>query len=365
MKHISEFRRRDTARELADAIHRHADVRREYRLMEFCGGHTHAIFRFALPELLPGNVRFIHGPGCPVCILPSARVAAMIDLLQREDVTVCTYGDVLRVPGMDGKSLHKARAEGADVRVVYSPLDCLSVAAKQSKPVIFFAVGFETTAPATAALVRQAKLNNLNNLTIYCNHVLTPAALQALLGQGNRQFDGILGPSHVSTITGTGMYEPYVARYAVPIVVAGFEPLDILQSTLMLIQQLNEDRVEVENEYRRAVEPEGNRVAQSLMDEVFCVRNSFEWRGLGSLPNSAYALREEFAQWDTEKQFSMDYSRSSEHKACECPAILRGEKQPRDCKLFGKVCRPDNPLGACMVSSEGACAAEWQYRSAC
>lgn len=365
MKYLDEFRRKDLAQGLIQGITQKVNTDRSYRIMEFCGGHTHAIFRHGLQSLLPNNVQFIHGPGCPVCILPSGRIATILNLLESQSVTLCTYGDVLRVPAEGGKSLHKARALGADIRVIYSPLDCLAIAQQQDRPVIFFAVGFETTAPATAALIKQAEAHGVDNLFVYCNHVLTPAALTALLAEGDdepRNFDGILGPSHVSTITGSAIYRPFVEQYSIPLVVAGFEPLDILQATLMLINQLNAGEARVENEYSRAVSADGNRLAQKLMGDVFVERDQFEWRGLGNLPNSGLAIAAAYRAWDAEAQFALQTYPAYDHKACECPAILRGAKRPQECKLFGTVCRPDNPMGACMVSSEGACAAQWQYQ---
>lgn len=361
MKYINEFRDKQSAKVLVEKIRNLVEPSKHYRLMEFCGGHTHAIFRHGLQTLLPKNVQFIHGPGCPVCILPSGRISAILQLLQSEKITLCTYGDVLRVPAEAGKSLSKAKSEGADIRIVYSPLECLKIANSVTHPVVFFAVGFETTAPATAALIQQAKHNNVKNIFVYSNHVATPAALKALLSE-SLSFDGILGPSHVSTITGSKIYQPFSVKHNIPIVVTGFEPLDILQATVMLIKQLNAGTAEVENEYTRAVTQEGNRVAQHLMQDVFDLRETFEWRGLGELPDSGFLIKDAYRNWDAEHRFFIPTVQTKENKACECPAILRGVKRPQDCKLFGSVCNPENPMGACMVSSEGACAAQWQYQ---
>ena len=333
--------------------------------MEFCGGHTHTIFRHGIQDLVPANVRFIHGPGCPVCVLPMGRIDGVIELVQSHDVIVCTYGDVMRVPASNRNNLHKAKARGGDIRMVYSALDVLEVARQNpQREVVFFAIGFETTTPPTAVLIERIKKLNIKNLSVICNHVITPAALLALLTcdySEQIQFNGILGPSHVSTIIGISPYQNIAAQYHKPIVIAGFEPLDVLQSALMLIRQINESRADVENEYSRAVSNGGNRQAMDLIDRVFTLRESFEWRGLGRLPHSALKIRPEYVEFDAECRFEFNDTSGKEIKGCECPAILRGQKTPRDCKLFGSVCRPDNAMGACMVSSEGACAAEWAY----
>lgn len=366
MKYLDEFRSASGARDLAKAIGLAARSDQHYRLMEFCGGHTHAICRYGLQALVPANVEFIHGPGCPVCILPGARIESLMQLLEQRDCIVCTYGDVLRVPTSKGRSLIKMRAMGADVRLLYSPLDSIEIARQNpQRDVIFLAVGFETTAPMTAALIKLAANLQLQNLSVYSNHVLTPAALTALLEPPSATplaFNGLLGPSHVSSVTGVVMYRPFAQRFAMPIVVAGFEPLDILQSTLMLIRQINERRSDVENEYSRAVTETGNRVAQDLIADVFCVRPLFEWRGLGYLPDSGLAIGERYRHWDTEQRFQLPAATIPDIKSCECPAVLRGVLKPQQCKLFGKVCTPETPMGACMVSSEGACAAQWQYQ---
>ncbi|HET8708064.1 MAG TPA: hydrogenase formation protein HypD [Pseudomonadales bacterium] len=364
MKYIDEFRRGDLAKQLAEAIRLAANTPRHYRLMEFCGGHTHAIFRYGIQDLMPENVKFIHGPGCPVCVLPASRIDSVLCMLESQDVILCSYADLLRVPASGGKSLLKAKAEGADIRMVYSTQDALNIARNNpSRQVVFFAIGFETTTPPTAVVIKQAKAENLRNFSVYCNHLLTPAALNALLNAPDQrmQVDGFLGPSHVSTIIGSQPYHYFTQHYHKPIVIAGFEPLDVMQSTLMLIQQLNAGRCEVENEYSRAVTKEGNLKAQQLMADVFSTRNEFEWRGLGFLSGSALKIKEEFAQWDSEERFNFPLISAKEVKGCECPSVLRGVKLPTECKLFGIVCRPDNPMGACMVSSEGACAAYWSY----
>lgn len=368
MKYIDEFREGRVAKQLAEAIRRSVDPVRQYRLMEFCGGHTHAIFRYGVQDLMPDNVKFIHGPGCPVCVLPMGRIDSALYLIENHDVILCSYGDLLRVPASQRNSLLKAKAAGADIRMVYSTQDALKIARENpERQVVFFAIGFETTTPPTAVAIKQARAERLKNFSVYCNHVLTPAALKSLLDlpenhvYGKTRVDGFLGPSHVSTVIGSRPYEYFTRTYKKPIVIAGFEPLDVMQSTLMLIRQLNKGLYEVENEYSRAVIPQGNVKAQALMGEVFDLRNSFEWRGLGSVPDSALKIKAAYADLDTEQRFTLPQSDVTDIKGCECPAILRGAKTPADCKLFGTVCRPDNPMGACMVSSEGSCAAYWTY----
>lgn len=365
MRYVEEFRDRRLARRLAETIAAEADPGREYRLMEFCGGHTHAIFRYGVQHLMPPNLRFVHGPGCPVCVLPMARIDQAIALATQHPVTLCTYGDLMRVPATGRQTLLKAKAEGADIRMVYSTQDVLRIARHQPhRQVVFFAIGFETTTPPTAVAVLAARNEGLGNLSVFCNHVLTPPALRTILsaaGPQGVQLDGILGPSHVSTLIGSRPYRFVAEEFGVPVVIAGFEPLDVMQSALMLVRQLNQGRCEVENQYTRAVTETGNRKAQALMDQVFRVRARFEWRGLGVLPDSALALGEAYADLDAERRFPTRVAASEEIRGCECPAILRGVKQPTDCRLFGNPCTPENPMGSCMVSSEGACAAYWSY----
>ena len=365
MKYVDEFRDEHLARGLAEAIGAAAGPDREYRLMEFCGGHTHAIFRYGVQDLMPPNVRFIHGPGCPVCVLPMARIDHAIALAAQHRVTLCTYADLMRVPASERQSLLKAKAAGADIRMVYSTQDALRIArADPTRQVVFFAIGFETTTPPTAVAAKTARAEGLANFSIFCNHVLTPPALRTILataGPDGVQLDGILGPSHVSTVIGSQPYAFVPMEFGKPLVIAGFEPLDVMQSALLLIRQINDGRCAVENQYTRAVTADGNRKAQALMAEVFTTRDTFEWRGLGFLPNSALRLADAYADLDAEQRFAVDVGPVREVKGCECPAILRGVKEPTDCKLFGTVCTPDNPMGSCMVSSEGACAAYWSY----
>lgn len=367
MQYIDEYRDHRLVDGLVGAIHRAVNPAQRYRLMEFCGGHTHALFRFGIVDLLPKNVELIHGPGCPVCVLPTARLDQAIYLAQRPEVILCSYGDMLRVPGSDKMTLQKARAAGGDVRMVYSVQDALRLAEENpAKQVVFFAIGFETTTPPTALAILQARSCALTNFFVFCNHLLTPAALYALLQAEAAEFaiDGFIGPAHVSTVIGSDAYRFVSQEYGKPIVIAGFEPVDMLQAIWMLVTQLNEGRAEVENEYARAVSAQGNRKAQAVVADVFTTRDEFEWRGLGRLPQSALAIRSAFSQFDAERQFALPDFITKETKACECPAILRGAKKPRDCAIFATVCTPENPVGACMVSAEGACAAYYRYRGA-
>lgn len=363
MKYIDEFRQQDLAKQLAQAIAQTVDPDRHYRLMEFCGGHTHAIFRYGVQDLMPANVEFIHGPGCPVCVLPTGRIDNAIQLVEQHDVILCTYADLVRVPATGRNSLLKAKAGGADIRMVYSTQDVLKIARDNpDRQVVFFAIGFETTTPPTAVAIKHAQAEGLKNLTVFCNHVLTPAAMQAILDAPVPvAIDAFLGPSHVSSVIGSRPYEVFAEQYGKPIVIAGFEPLDVMQSALMLIRQLNDRRHEVENEYSRAVTRDGNQKAQALVSEVLELRPEFEWRGLGLIPNSALKLKATYAEFDAEQRFEMPAIQASDVKGCECPAILRGAKKPQDCKLLGTICTPESPMGSCMVSSEGACAAYWSY----
>ncbi len=362
MKYIDEFRDGELARKLAADIRREARPDRSYGLMEFCGGHTHAIFRHGVQDLLPAGVHLIHGPGCPVCVLPVGRVDSAIALARMPGVILCTYGDMLRVPGSDRVSLLKAKAGGADVRMVYSSADALKIARENpDKQVVFFAIGFETTTPPTAVAILQAQQLGLTNFSVFSNHVLTPAAISAIMQSGEAKVDGVIGPAHVSTVTGSRPYEPCAAQYRMPVVIAGFEPLDVMQAILMLVRQLNEGRAEVENEFTRAVSREGNLKAQDLVADVFGLRKTFEWRGLGWVPDSGLQIREKYAAFDAERRFELPYQSVADNKACACSAIIRGVMKPLECKLFGSVCTPDNPIGSCMVSSEGACAAYYTY----
>jgi hydrogenase expression/formation protein HypD len=368
VKFIDEFRDGKLARDLASAIAREARPERSYNLMEFCGGHTHAISRYGLKDLLPANVNMVHGPGCPVCVLPIGRIDNAIALAARPGLILCTYADTMRVPASNGTSLLKAKAQGADIRMIYSCADAIRIA--QENPghdVVFFAIGFETTTPPTAVAITQAKALGLANFSVFCNHVLTPAAISNILESkevrelGTVPLDGFIGPAHVSTVIGSQPYEYFAEEYQRPVVIAGFEPLDVMQAILMLVRQLNDGRAEVENEFTRAVTRDGNAKAKALVAEVFELRRTFEWRGLGEVPYSALKIKDQYSAFDAETKYGISYRSVPDNKACECGAILRGVKKPADCKVFGTVCTPDNPIGSCMVSSEGACAAHYTY----
>ncbi len=368
MKYVDEFRDRALAEGLAGAIAREAHPSRQYNIMEFCGGHTHAIFRYGVQDLMPENVNFVHGPGCPVCVLPVGRIDNALELAEEHGVILCSYGDMLRVPASKRRSLLQAKAAGSDVRMVYSIDDALKIARQNpGRDVVFFAIGFETTTPPTAVAIRKAKAEGLSNFSVFCNHVLTPAAIQHILESpevrsiGSVSIDAFLGPSHVSSVIGTQPYEFFAEEFQRPVVIAGFEPLDVMQAALMAIRQLNEGRHEVENQYIRVVTRQGNLKAQQLVADIFELRPSFEWRGLGLVPYSALRIKEAYAAFDAEQRYSIVTKPTRDAKSCECPAILRGVKKPTDCKLFGTVCTPDSPIGSCMVSSEGACAAYWTY----
>jgi hydrogenase expression/formation protein HypD len=362
MKYIDEYRDGGLARAIAAAIAREAVPDRHYQFMEFCGGHTHAISRYGIEDLLPANVEMVHGPGCPVCVLPIGRIDEAIGLAMRPEVTLCTYADLMRVPASAGNSLLKARAAGADIRMVYSTLDAIRIAETEpGREVVFFAIGFETTTPATALAVRLAQRKRLSNFSVFCNHVLTPPAIRAVLDSADVRVDGFVGPAHVSAVIGTRPYEGLAAEFGKPVVVAGFEPLDVVQAILMLVRQVNAQRHDVENQYIRAVTADGNLIAQREMAEVFELRAAFAWRGLGELPASALRLRGAYADFDAECRFMIDTIQAADNPACECGEILRGVKKPAECKLFGTVCSPETPMGSCMVSPEGACAAHWTY----
>jgi hydrogenase expression/formation protein HypD len=363
MKHVDEYRDGELAQAIARRIAAEARSDRQYRFMEFCGGHTHAISRYGVEDLLPQNIRMIHGPGCPVCVLPMGRIDDAIRLAARPEVTLCTYADLMRVPASGGASLMKAKADGADIRMVYSTLDAIAIAEKETdREVVFLAIGFETTTPPTALAIRLAQARGLRNFSIFCNHVLTPSAMQAILETNEGvEIEGFVGPAHVSTVIGMAPYRRFATDYHKPVVIAGFEPLDVIQAILMLVRQINEGRSEIENQYRRAVTESGNAKAIDEMAEIFELRDAFEWRGLGDIPHSALRLRERYADFDAERRFCVVTKPARDNPACECGAILRGAKRPQDCKLFGVACTPETPMGSCMVSSEGSCAAHWAY----
>ena len=368
MKYIDEFRDGELARGIAAAMAAAVEPGRQYAFMEFCGGHTHAISRYGVTDLLPASVRMIHGPGCPVCVLPIGRIDQAVSLALDRGVILCTYGDTMRVPASKEMSLMRAKALGADVRMVYSAADAIAIArAEPAREVVFFAIGFETTTPPTALVLREAQALALPNFSVLCCHVLTPAAIRHILEAPEARaldrvpIDGFVGPAHVSIVIGAAPYAEFAADHHKPVVIAGFEPLDVMQAILMLVRQVNDGRAEVENEFTRAVTDEGNLKAQALMTDVFALREHFEWRGLGVLPRSALRIHERYAAFDAEVRFGLAYTPVADHKACECGPILRGVMAPLDCKLFGTVCTPETPMGACMVSSEGACAAHYTY----
>jgi hydrogenase expression/formation protein HypD len=368
MKFVEEFRDGALARKIVQELKDIARPDREYHFMEFCGGHTHSLCRYGLLELLPANVHMVHGPGCPVCVLPIGRLDQAIQIARQPGVILCTFGDMMRVPGKDRLSLMRARALGANVKMVFGSGDALKVARQNpGSQVVFFAIGFETTTPTTAVAVQQAAKEGLENFSVFVNHVLTPSAIEAILGskdavEGRIRVDGFVGPGHVSTIIGTRPYEKYAREHGKPIVVSGFEPIDLLQSVLMLVRQMNDGRHEVENQFDRAVWTDGNLKAQELIARTFTLRPSFEWRGLGTLPDSALTLRPELAAFDAERRFPhVQYEAVADHKSCSCGEILRGLKKPTDCVIFGTACTPENPVGSCMVSPEGSCAAYYLY----
>ena len=361
MKFVDEFRDSDVIAKTCDEIRRLADPGRHYRLMEVCGGHTHAIYRFGLKDVLPANIELIHGPGCPVCVLPMGRIDDGLGLARRPEVIFAAFGDMMRVPGAHGSPLeHKAR--GLDVRIVYSPSDALKLArANPDRHVMFFAIGFETTAPSTALTLKRAKAEGIENFSVFCNHVTIIPAIRAILDSPDMRLDGFIGPGHVSTVIGCRPYEWIAKDEGKPIVVSGFEPVDMLQSVVMLLRQMKEGRTEVENQYRRVVPWEGNRAALAAMAEVFELRPYFEWRGLGFISQSALRLNDAYARWDAERVFSVAGVRVTDPKAAQCGEVLKGVLKPHQCKLFGKECTPEHPVGALMVSSEGSCAAYYNY----
>lgn len=361
MKYVDEFRDPALIRQTAAEIHRLADTDRHFRIMEVCGGHTHAFYRFSLEELLPPNIELIHGPGCPVCVLPMGRIDEGLSLAIDHGAIFTTFGDVMRVPGRNGSPLaHQAR--GVDIRMVYSPLDALRLAQQNpDRHVVFFAIGFETTAPSTALTLRRARDLGVENFSVFCNHVTIIPAIRAILESPGMRLDAFIGPGHVSTVIGCRPYTFIVDGYRKPTVVCGFEPLDLLQSILMILRQLTEGRAEVENQYARVVPWDGNIAALDAMADVFAIRPYFEWRGLGFLSQSALKIREAYARWDAERRFEMAGVTVTDPKAAQCGEVLKGVLKPHQCKLFGNECTPERPIGALMVSSEGSCAAYYDH----
>ena len=374
MKHVDEFRDKHLAEGVLQRIEQlvpaamHALDRtpvarggQPIKLMEVCGGHTHTIFKYGITGLLPDDLELVHGPGCPVCVLPMGRVDSAIALAQQPGVIFCTFGDAMRVPGSK-LSLLQAKAQGADVRTVYSPSDALQLAREQpDRQVVFFGLGFETTAPSTALVLREARASGVANFSVFCNHITIMPTLQSLLNAPELALDGFVGPGHVSMVIGQRPYEIIAERYRKPLVIAGFEPLDILQSVAMILQQLIDRVARIENQYTRAVQYAGSAPALAAMDEVFEPRPSFEWRGLGAIAHSGLQLRPRYRAFDAELRFGVCTESQPDPKVCQCGEVLKGSLQPWDCKVFGTACTPQTPIGACMVSSEGACAAYYNY----
>jgi len=359
-----KFRNPDAIKALNKLIHKEAEKLKEpMRVMEICGGHTHTIMKYGLKQLLPENITFIHGPGCPVCVMPKERIDHAIILAKQPDVILATLGDMIRVPGSNS-SLAKARAEGANVVALHSTLDVLNIAKENpDKKVVFFAIGFETTTPMTAALMDRAFKEGIKNIYYHINHVLVPPPMKAIMDSGEAKINAFIGPSHVSVIIGAKSYEFLIKDYSTPVVVAGFEPVDVMESILMLLKQKNQQRLEVEIQYKRATTWEGNVVAQKLIDKYMETRDTFRYRGLGDIPYSALKLKEEFSDFDAEIVWKdlLPTEPIDDHKLCICGDILKGLATPLDCKVFGNVCTPSNPLGSCMVSDEGACNAYYRY----
>jgi len=360
MQFVDEFRDPAAIGRLSEEIVRLADGR-QLKFMEVCGGHTHSIYKHGLQDLLPNNVELVHGPGCPVCVIPMGRIDDAIAIARHPGVIFATFGDMMRVPSSSG-SLLDAKADGADVRFLYSPLDALKLARDNpSREVVFFAVGFETTAPSTAATLLRARDEGLANFSVFCNHVTIIPAIKAILDSPGMRLDGFIGPGHVSTIIGLAPFSFIPARYHKPIVVSGFEPADVLQSIVMLLRQLARGECLVENQYARVVRAEGNRRALEILSETMELRPHFEWRGLGFITQSALRLRPEFSGWDAEVRYAVPGVRVADPKACQCGEVLKGVIKPWQCRVFGSACTPETPIGSCMVSPEGACAAYYNY----
>jgi hydrogenase expression/formation protein HypD len=361
VRFVDEFRDAELGQALAGEILGIVEPDRHYKVMEVCGGHTHSIYKYGVDDLLPPNVELVHGPGCPVCVIPMGRVDDGIALAHEPGVIFTCFGDMVRVPGSK-QTLLDAKAAGADVRIVYSPLDALRIAKQNpGRQVVFFAIGFETTAPSTALTLRRAKAECIANFSVMCSHVTIVPPLRALLESPDLRLDGFIGPGHVATIVGARPFQFLPDQYGKPVVISGFEPLDILQSVLMVLRQLGEGRAKVENQYSRVVPWEGNLRALEIMSEVFALRPHFEWRGLGFISQSALRIADSYAQWDAEERFSVPGVRVADPKACQCGEVLKGVIKPWECKVFGTACTPERPIGTCMVSPEGACAAYYNY----
>ncbi|HVE31576.1 MAG TPA: hydrogenase formation protein HypD [Mycobacteriales bacterium] len=361
MKFVDEFRNADLAQAVGAQIAALCEPGRHYKFMEVCGGHTHTIYRYGVQDHLPDSVELVHGPGCPVCVIPMGRVDDGIAIAARDGVILTCFGDMMRVPGGNGSFLD-ANAAGADIRMVYSPLDALRIARQHpDREVVFYAIGFETTAPSTALTVLRAKAEGLTNFSVFCNHVTIIPAIKAILDSPDLRLDAFIGPGHVSTVIGCRPYDFIARQHGKPLVCAGFEPLDLLQSIYMIMEQLAEGRAEVENQYSRVVPWDGNPVALRVLADVFSLRPWFEWRGLGSISQSALQLSSRYADFDAERRFAVPGVRVADPKACQCGEVLKGVLKPWECKVFGTACTPETPIGTCMVSSEGACAAYYNF----
>tara|TARA_B100000745_G_C20137471_1_gene389922 strand:+ start:409 stop:1554 length:1146 start_codon:yes stop_codon:yes gene_type:complete len=360
MKYVDEFRNGNLARRMATEI-TNISKGQKFKFMEVCGGHTHTIFKHGIEDILPENIELIHGPGCPVCVLPMGRIDDAIAIAKTEGTIFTTFGDMMRVPGSQG-SLLDAKAAGADVRFIYSPLDALKIARQNpKKEVVFFAIGFETTAPSTAVTLLQAKNEDIHNFSVFCNHVTIIPTIKAILDSPDLRLDGFIGPGHVSMVIGLRTYQFIARDYQKPVVISGFEPLDIIQSILMLLKQYQTGKVVVENQYKRVVRPEGNLKSLEVMTQTMELRPYFEWRGLGFITHSALKIRSDFVQWDAEERFEVPGLQVADPKACQCGEVLKGVIKPWECKVFGTACTPETPIGSCMVSPEGACAAYFNY----
>ena len=360
MKYVDEFRNGNLARRMATEI-TNISKGQKFKFMEVCGGHTHTIFKHGIEDILPENIEMIHGPGCPVCVLPMGRIDDAIAIAKTEGTIFTTFGDMMRVPGSQG-SLLDAKAAGADVRFIYSPLDALKIARQNpKKEVVFFAIGFETTAPSTAVTLLQAKNEDIHNFSVFCNHVTIIPTIKAILDSPDLRLDGFIGPGHVSMVIGLRTYQFIARDYQKPVVISGFEPLDIIQSILMLLKQYQTGKVVVENQYKRVVRPEGNLKSLEVMTQTMELRPYFEWRGLGFITHSALKIRSDFVQWDAEERFEVPGLQVADPKACQCGEVLKGVIKPWECKVFGTACTPETPIGSCMVSPEGACAAYFNY----
>ena len=361
MRFVDEYRTGDVAKRIAAEIEGLVEPGRRYKIMEVCGGHTHSIYQHGVEDLLPAEIELVHGPGCPVCVIPMGRQDDAIAIAHRPEVIFTTFGDMMRVPASNG-SLLDAKSRGADVRMVYSPLDALKIARENpDRHVVFFAIGFETTTPSTAVTLLRARAEGITNFSLFANHVTIIPAIRAILDSPDLRLDGFIGPGHVATVIGTRPFRFIARDFQRPVVVSGFEPVDVLQGVYQVMLQLRDERCEVENQYSRVVRDEGNPAALKAIGQTMELRTTFEWRGLGFISQSALKLRPEFADWDAEVLYEVPGVRVADPKACQCGEVLKGVIKPWECKVFGTACTPEHPIGTCMVSSEGACAAYYNY----